>query len=217
MKIVLRVLLIIGVVFLLGRKLYKSPETKSLKNIHGVHKGGDFEQASVLLEQHVETFPNSTYGWSFLGTVSVQLYNNEKAELAFKEAFKLDPKNDKAIVGLGVIARNKGNHILAKEMYEKALKVNPRNPDAYSSLLMLEIFNKNYSKAVELGEKAKMLNIAENKPGLIANLIIAYHLNDQPKERNKEFAELEKTNYREKEYIKMIIDGKIDVEQIFKK
>ena len=207
----------LGVIFIISKKLYKSPEVTSLKKIYEIHQIGNFEQASILLDEHVEKFPKSSYGWSFKGTVNMQLYNYGKAEIAFQKAFNLDSKNDKAIVGLGVCARNKGDHQLAKQMYEKALQINPRNPEVYTCLLMLEILNKNYSKAVELGEKAKMLNLSDNNHGILANLIVAYHLNDQREERDREYSKLEKTNYREKEYIKMLIDGEIDVEEVFKK
>ena len=216
MKKAFRVLLLFALGFFIVKKLYRSPETNSLKKIYETHQKGEFERASEMLDQHVKKYSKSSYGWSFLGTVSMQLYDYEKAEKSFKKAFELDDKNDKAIVGLGVMARNNGNHKLAKEMYYKAIKINPRNPDAYSSLLMLELFNKNYTEAVKLGEKAKKLNLIENKPGILANLTVAYHLNNQLEKRDIELAKLEKTNYRELGYIKMVINGEIIIDELFK-
>lgn len=216
MKKAIRILLLLGFIFFVGKKICKIPEVNSLKKIYKIHQKGAFEEASILLDEHVQKYPNSSYSWSFLGTVSMQLYNNPKAENAFKKAFELDRKNDKAIVGLGVIARNNGNHLLAREMYEKALTINPSNPDAYSSLLMLEIFDKNYSKAVELGEKAEGLVFSDSKAGIIGNLVVAYHLNGQFEQRDLKLAELELTNYREKESIKMIINNEINIDQLFK-
>ena len=118
-------------------------------------------------------------------------------------------------MGLGVIERYKGKHQLAKEMYEKALKINPRNAEAYSSLLMLEIFNKNYSNAVILGEKAVSLMIIKDNPGILGNLVIAYHMNNQLLKRNSALADLEKTNYRNIDQIKKMISDEIDINEVF--
>ena len=88
-------------------------------------------------------------------------------------------------MGLGVVERMKGNYTKAKDFYEQAIKINRNNPDVYSSLLMLEIKEGNYNEAVKLGEKARTLNFINMRPGILGNLVVAYHLNNQIEERDK--------------------------------
>lgn len=207
------VFLIVAGYFIFNRVM-KAPESNSLKKISKIYYQGEYQTAKSELEEFLKEYPNSTSGWSFFGTVNLELDDTLNAELGFKKGYELDSKNDKAIVGLGVIERMKGNYEGARKYYEEAIKVNPRNPDSYSSLLVLELKKKNYPKAVELGEKARTLNLINKRPGILGNLAIAYHYNNQFQERDETLQKLETMNYRDLKYIKMIINGKIDLKEV---
>lgn len=209
-KILSIVLLIVAGYFIFNRAM-DAPESNSLKRISKTYYQGEYQTAKSELEEFLKEYPNSTSGWAFLGLVSLELNDTLNAELGFKKGYELDAENDRAIVGLGVIERMRGNYEGARKYYEEATKVNPRNPNAYSSLLMLELKNENYPKAVELGEKARSLNLINHRPGILGNLAIAYHYNNQFQERDETLQKLETMNYQDLEYIKMIINGTVDL------
>jgi tetratricopeptide (TPR) repeat protein len=128
----------------------------------------------------------------------------------------LDDQSSRSIVGLGVVERMKGNYGKAKAYYEKALQLNPDDPSVYTSLSVVEIKSRNFAKAVELGEIAKEKDDVGKNPVVLANLVIAYHLNHQKKERDETLAALEKSNYQNIEEVKMLISGKINDEDVLK-
>lgn len=84
----------------------------------------------------------------------------------------------------------------------------------YTNLSVVEIKSRNYAKAVKLGETAKEKDDLGKNPVVLANLVIAYHLNHQKKERDQTLAALEKTNYQNMEEVKMLISGKINDEDV---
>ncbi|WP_052461173.1 tetratricopeptide repeat protein [Psychroserpens mesophilus] len=204
------VVILIGLFFVI-KKFYKSAEYSNVKRINEIYYSGEYNKAKSELELHLLKYPKSSESWAYLGLINIELNDTIGAEKAYLKGLELDSKNDKAIIGLGVIQRMKGNYEKARNYYEKAIKLNPKNPDSYSSLLVLEIKNKNYQKAVELGEKAKELKLTDTRPGILGNLVVAYHLNNQSEERDNVLAELEKMDYEDIEYIKMIISGMVDI------
>lgn len=204
------VILIIGLFFVI-KKFYKSAEYSDVKRINEIYYSGEYDKAKNELESHLKKYPESSESWAYLGLVNLELNDTINAEKAYRKGFDLDSENDKAIVGLGIIQRMKGNYAKAREYYEKAIEVNPNNPDSYSSLLVLEIKNENYPKAVQLGEKARSMKLTDTRPGILGNLVVAYHLNNQLEERDNALSELEKMDYRDIEYIKMIISGMVDI------
>jgi tetratricopeptide (TPR) repeat protein len=203
----------IGLFFVIKR-IYHIPEQRDIARINKLYYSREFEKAKNELEIHVRKYPGSSQSWAYLGLVKLELNDTAGAELAYRKGFELDKRNDKAIVGFGMVERMKGNYIKAREYYENAIAINPDNPDSYSSLLVLEIINKNYPKAVELGEKARRLNLTKTRPGVLGNLVIAYHLNHQIKERDLVLAELRKMNYPDIKYIEMVINDEIDFNDI---
>ncbi len=210
-KILSSVILVLGIFFVV-KKVYKSSEHSNVKKINEIYYSGDYDKAKSELELHLQNYPESSESWAYLGLVHLELNDTVAAEKAYNKGYELDPKNDNVVVGLGVIQRMKGNYGKARDYYEKAIEINPKNPDAYSSLLVLEIKNKNYAKAVQLGEKAWKMKLADTRPGILGNLVIAYHFNNQFEERDKALAELEKMNYRDIEYTRMIISGLVDID-----
>jgi tetratricopeptide (TPR) repeat protein len=211
MKKTFGILILILCVFFIIKKIYQLPEKLDVKRINKLYYAGEFEKAKNELEAHIKTYSGSSQSWTYLGLVKLELNDTLGAELAYRKGFELDKENDKAIVGLGIIERMKGNYAKARQYYESAMAINPNNPDCYASLLILEIKNKNYSKAVELGEKARGLSLTKTRPGILGNLVIAYHLNHQIKERDNALAELQKMNYPDIKYTEMIINNELDV------
>ena len=211
-NIIRNLLLILGLVFFIGKRIYKSAERNSIKSINKLYYSGEYENAKNQLKLHLSKYPKSSNAWSYLGLINLELNDTINAKLNYQKGFELDNNNYKAITGLGIIARMNGNYEMARKYYEKSIVIKPENSDAYSSLLVLEIINGNYQKAVELGEKAKsMKNISL---GVLGNLTLAYHYNKQFKKRDEILKELENKEYENIEYIKMVINGEIDIRSL---
>ncbi|WP_299315916.1 hypothetical protein [uncultured Aquimarina sp.] len=204
------IILILGLFFVV-KKIYNSAEYSNIKKINKSYYSGEFIKAKSELELHLKEYPKSSESWAYLGLVNLELDDTINAELAYKKSYQLDKKNDKTLIGLGIVNRMKKNYDSARFYYNKAIKFNANNPDVYSSLLILELKNKNYNKAVELGEKAWAMKNKNTRPGVLGNLIIAYHYNNQLERRDEALIELENLNYKDIEYIKMAINGKVDL------
>ena len=57
-----------------------------------------------------------------------------ETEESLKKAVELDPKNDHACVGLGLLYLEKGSFPQAGNLFRKAIELNPKNNDAYIGL-----------------------------------------------------------------------------------
>src|SRR5687767_8129299 len=140
-NIIVLILISIGIIY----QIYKYPEKQKRKEIIELYQKGEFEEskqkAIVFLEKHHDSKGMQT----FLGNIYVELFDTISAEKAYLKGLETNPKDDKALVGLGVIARMQGKYEEAKRRYNEALKINPANPEAYSSLLILELKKGNYA------------------------------------------------------------------------
>ncbi|GAB3201309.1 Flp pilus assembly protein TadD [Pontibacter aydingkolensis] len=210
-NVVIGLMISLGIVY----QIYKYPEKQKKKEIVELYYKGEFEQCKKELETYLEENPKAEGMRTFLGSVNIELYDTINAEIAYIKGLEINPNDDRALVGLGVIARMRGEYDKAREKYYAALKLNPTNPEAYSSLLILELKEKNYSKAVELGEKAKRSIKPKSSLGILGNLAIAYHYNNQITERDELINQLEEVNYKDLLYLKMILNGTIEIDELF--
>jgi len=72
-----------------------------------------------------------------LGTVLLERGKRSEAYLHLREAIRLDPHDDSAWCGLGVLAGLNGDPSEALALLERALAINPENPDAHRALEIL--------------------------------------------------------------------------------
>ena len=202
------------VAFFIGKKLFKGPENTTIAKVNEFYYAGEYGKAKGALKSYLKDHPDSPKCWSYLGLVNVELNDTLGAEQAYKKALALDNQSGRSIVGLGVVERMKGNYVKARAYYERALQLNPDDPSVYTSLSVVEIKCHHFAKAIELGETAKEKDDLGKNPVILSNLVIAYHLNHQKKERDQMLAALEKTNYQNMEEVKMLISGKINDEDV---
>ncbi|NII82088.1 MULTISPECIES: tetratricopeptide repeat protein [unclassified Pedobacter] len=202
------------VAFFLGKNLYRGTENTTIAKVNEFYYAGEYEKAKGTLKSYLKDHPDSPKCWSYLGLVNVELSDTLGAEQAYKKALALDNESERSIVGLGVIERMKGNYARAIVYYERALQLNPDDSNVYTNLSVVEIKNRNFAKAIKLGEIAKEKDDLGKNPVILSNLVIAYHLNHQNKERDQTLIALEKTNYQNMEQVKMLISGKINDEDV---
>ncbi len=173
---------------------------------------GNYEQSQATLQEYTQKYPEDARGWSFWGTVAVEMGNDSLAQVVLSRALVLDSKDYKAITGLGVIESHKKNYDKAEAYYYESIKVNPNYSIAYGSLSALELRRNNFHKAAELGEKATLLNPED----LIsqANLSVAYHFLKQYNKRDSLIEKLSSKGYKNTDNLKLIFDGIIRIEDL---
>lgn len=211
-KIISRILTLVVLAYLGYSTYSKNEKRKIIEHASSEFYAGNFDDCQRILINYTKTYPNQTNGWTFLGNVYIELYNDSLAEISYKKALSIDSDNSKALTGMGIVKRSQGKYDEAEQFYLKAIKSNPKNAKSYSSLLVIELKRKNYNKAVELGEKALVLLDSEN--GIKGNLMVAYHYAGLFEKRDKIMKELESSDYNDLIYLKMFIDGSISIDDI---
>lgn len=140
-----------------------------------------------------------------MGTVALELENDSLAAIVFDKALSLNPKDFKALTGLGVLARKNKEYDKAAEYYYKAITIDPSYGNAYASLLIIELKRGNYQTAVDLGEKASRLD--PNSLGIKGNLAVAYNFNNQFAKRDSLINEITAKGYPYIDNLKLIFNG----------
>jgi tetratricopeptide (TPR) repeat protein len=166
---------------------------------------GDFISCKAKLKEYTNKYPKDFKGWSFWGTVALELEDDSLAAVVFDEALSLNPKDFKALTGLGVLARKNKEYDKAAEYYNKSISIDPTYGKAYGSLLIIELKRGNYKTAVDLGEKASKLD--PNGLGIKGNLAVAYHFTKQFDKRDSLIKEITAKGYPYVDNLKLIFSG----------
>ena len=169
------------------------------------------------LSEYLRRYPHALEGWLLKGNISLQLNETANAQRAFAQALELNPSDERALLGLGVVARRNHQYELAEDYYYRVLKANPTSYSAKSNLLILEILNGNLDTAVSLGEDAWRA-ADKSKPEQLsigANLAIAYYENGQIEQCRQVMQQLEALDYRGTKYLHQYLEGEISLSDIF--
>lgn len=195
---------------------YRRRQDNRLDEIITLYHQRELPQAEQRLSSFLRQFPSSVEAWILKGNLSLQLNKTSKAQFAFTKALELDGVDERALLGLGIVARRNGQYDLAEEYYYQVLRANPRSHSAKSNLLIVEILNGNLDTAVSLGEDAWRAADKDKQEQLAigANLVIAYHENDQPEKCRELLQELERLQYDGIAYLHMYLDGQITLNDI---
>ncbi|MFA5090998.1 MAG: tetratricopeptide repeat protein [Candidatus Omnitrophota bacterium] len=89
-----------------------------------------------------------------LGRLRVGQEEFSQAEELFKQAIKLNPRNDWAITELGDVYRSQNKLAQAEELFKQAIKLNPRNDWAITELGGIYRSQDNFPQAEELFKQA---------------------------------------------------------------
>jgi Flp pilus assembly protein TadD len=169
------------------------------------YKQGDFITCQSKLQDYTKKFPDDYQGWSFLGTVALELENDSLAKVVLNKAVSLNSKDFKALTGLGMLERKNKNFDKAADYYNKAISINPGYGKAYSSLLIIELKRNNFNKALELGETAAKLDPEDL--GIKGNLSVAYHFTKQYDKRDSLIKEITEKGYPYVGYLQLFFNG----------
>jgi tetratricopeptide (TPR) repeat protein len=104
------------------------------KQVSQLANTGQYQKAMVMARQLTERFPEDSFGWTVLGTVLMQLGNNEEALSILDKAINLDYRNAGAYNSMGGVYKSLGRLEKAVECYQKALELNPDYAEANNNL-----------------------------------------------------------------------------------
>jgi Flp pilus assembly protein TadD len=194
-----------AILFLFGCFTNNKGDNEALQAAVNDFRQKDYVGCQKKLEDYTKKFPNDYQGWSFLGTVALEVENDSLAKFVLNKAVSLNPKDFKGLTGLGILERKNKNYDNAAEFYKQAISINPNYGKAYSSLLIIELKRGNFNKAVELGETAAVLDGEDL--GIKANLSIAYHFTKQYDKRDALINDITEKGYPYVKYLQLIFDG----------
>lgn len=197
--------------FTIGIAVYKyqvrNDRKKMMKEANEHYQAGEFGACEKVLLKYTGKYPKQYDGWSFLGTLYLELEEDSLAEVAFEKSLAIKDDNPKALTGMGVVFANRGDYDSAESWYLKAIEADDKYGKAYSSLLMIELRRENYPSAVRLGEKA--LSLEPNDDGVRGNLMAAYHFNGQLEKRDSLLEVLRMNDYEYLPELEMLLDSNI--------
>jgi protein O-mannosyl-transferase len=87
----------------------------------------------------------------------------EEAEASFKEALRLDPKSDRALLSLAVVEDRRGNYPAAVDYCRRAIRIKPSSADIHQQLGVSALKMGEVAAAVEALEKAAALDPSDKE------------------------------------------------------
>jgi tetratricopeptide (TPR) repeat protein len=116
-------------------------------------KLGDFEGAEEFYNKAYTIDSHSDTLLINFGTLEIQRNDWDKALYCFREAVRLNPKNDKGWVGLALMHNEYGDHALAWANLSSALEINPFNRTGVLMFARWALRDKQENAAIETVEK----------------------------------------------------------------
>jgi Flp pilus assembly protein TadD len=93
-----------------------------------------YDQAAAACRQMIERHPNSTYAWDRLGKIRYDEGNLGPAIDAFRQAVRLDAKDEFALVSLGLCFFDEHRFSAAIPPLERAENLRPDNSNVHALL-----------------------------------------------------------------------------------
>ena len=146
------------------------------------------DEARAELDELKTEFKSDARPWVSSGYWSLKEGDVERAHIAFRHAHRLDAKNIKALMGLGICADKQQQHPQAQAFYQRGLVLDNDNIKLKNNLALSYIFSQQPKLAIKLLEpivnnRASVLSTATASPTELtrirSNLSLAYTMNKQ--------------------------------------
>lgn len=109
---------------------------------------GDFVQAQNYYEKAATLGPDEAGPYLGLGVIALQKNLLDDAEIAFKVAYRLDPKCSKAYAGLAMIAQQRADYKLSFDLYLKCLEIDNNNLTSLLGLFQVSCQMRSFGKVI---------------------------------------------------------------------
>jgi tetratricopeptide (TPR) repeat protein len=132
-----------NVVYLASQNLYRiNPDKFAANYVNALTANREFEQALAILDQSLETFPNSRYlsiWWRYKADIYKAQGEYTEAEKAYRRALLLNPQELKALRDLGLMYRGQLNDInQAIAVFKEYIAAVPQ--DVYGYFLLAQTY-----------------------------------------------------------------------------
>jgi len=181
-----------------------SPE---LKGILETNKNNN--DTLLKLQEYSKKKPSDSMAYLYMGYTLFDMGKYNEAKEGFLRAAELTPNSFNINLSLAGAYRQLGEYDKAIAECNKVLKDNVESIQAYCTLSKIELKRHNYKEALQLATKAYELNT--NDIHAISNITIVYHFNKMNKECDAMFEVLKNRGYYDLDFIKGVIDGKINI------
>lgn len=185
----------------------ESTDPERIESLSEIYLNGDPAGAIEGLKEYVADHPADDLAWVIMGNAYTDLDQYEEAKDAFNNALKQDPKQFRAVTGLGILHRKAGNLDAAMAAYQRAVQMDPDYAQAYSSMTVIALKQYNDQDAVRYAEKGYALD--KTDPGVAANLAVAYHFVGDYEKRDKFTRIAEDLNYDKVDALQKIYSGEL--------
>lgn len=119
-----------------------APENLTIQNNYGVHlcDSGKYDEAIALFKKPLEDslYSNKASSYENIGLCRLRQGQIEKAEQAFKQALKFNPKASKSLLKLAQLRFDGGNKVAAYKLYTRYLAVASHTPESLWLGILLE-------------------------------------------------------------------------------
>lgn len=127
---------------------------------------GHFSDARSVLESRLKAVPSDGHARLLMGIVLSELKELDSAELQFREAVRLRPRDPAPHTNFGNLLAARGRLADAKKQFEAALAINPRDATSLSNLGAVHMSLKEYEPAIRCFEVADKIS-----PGDVRTLL----------------------------------------------
>lgn len=146
------------------------------------------DKARAELNELKTEFKDDARPWVTSGYWSLKEDDITRANIAFRQAHRLDAKNIQALMGLGICSDKQQQHPQAQDFYQQGLVLDNDNIKLRNNLALSYILSQQPSSAIKLLEPISIrsptsssfvpLSITEQQR-LLSNLSLAYTMNKQ--------------------------------------
>jgi len=160
--------------------MYPDKVLKALQRARSLIQAGNPALALHDLEKSVQKFPRGFEAWFLLGHAKGMLNDHTYAELCFKKAAAIQPKNPDVWFNLGIGYSARGMHLEAIPCFEKSIEYSgKRKIEAYHNLGTCLLDLDRFAAAAAVFQNLLQLS---NTAGIQASMGVAYQgLEDFPK------------------------------------
>gem|GEM_PF-729400 len=99
----------------------------------------DFDRAEKFILENIESNPNDSFNYYYMGFIMVGRGDLNKAREYFEISLRLDPDNSEYLRGLAWVEFLKGNYEEAENLFREVLSKDPENSAALDNLIELLI------------------------------------------------------------------------------
>jgi Flp pilus assembly protein TadD len=117
---------------------YEGPEVEVIEKIKTLLESEKFEEASILIERAIITYPVSPDFLNLKGQLLLQTGNLEEGSKIFSNILERQPDNIEALNNLAVVLCYEKKYDNAIKLLQRVLRLDPSNSDALENLKFIQ-------------------------------------------------------------------------------